>query len=199
MAEVFDIAVMGSSLTTGEYARGWPIYLERALQVGKRAKVRTHALGSPGEHSSWGLANVAPLVRLRPKVALIEFINDAFNAYQAPSPVGMTLALSASNFTGIVNAIRAGSPDTRIYLMTLVRPTADYIANFYSNLAAYDAQLANLAASLETGFIDLRAVWGDPANHPDEYPPGDGVHVYLPAHQRVTIPRIMDVISPLIA
>jgi acyl-CoA thioesterase I len=197
MADVFDIAVMGSSLTTWETARDWPNEFAKALQIGKRSKVRAHAMGAPGETSNWGLANVQPLIARRPKVALIEFINDAFMNYQNAPPQNMTLALSVSNFTGIINAIKAGSPGTAIYLMTLVKPTAAAQAALYPSLAAYDAQLATIAASNGVGFIDLRAVWGDPAAYPSEYPP-DGVHVYLPAHQRVTIPRLVEVISPLI-
>lgn len=197
MSEAFDIAIMGTSLTTDIYARGWPDDLEKELQVGKRARVRTHALGYPGASSNWGLANVQPIINLRPRVALIEFINDAFYLYQATPPENMTLSLSASNFNGIVDAIQAGSPGTAIYLMTLVKPTAAAVASFYPTLAAYDAQLPDIATAQGVGFIDLRAVWGDPANYPGEYP-ADGVHVYLPAHLRVTVPVLTSVLAPLI-
>lgn len=198
MASTFTVAVMGTSLTTGFYARGWTQELQKSLQVGKRAKVRVHALGELAETSNWGLAHVQPIINLRPDVALVEFINDAYASYQGTPPENMSLALSSSNFNSIVDALQAGTPNTRIILMTLVRPTATAVSTLYPNLASYDAQLASIASSRGVGWIDLRAIWGDPADYPSEYP-ADGVHVYLPAHLRVTVPTIASTLAPLYA
>lgn len=197
MASVFDIAVMGTSITTGIYARGWPLFLERALQVGKQSKVRVHALGKEAATSNWGAANLAPLTNIRPRAAFIEFINDAFLPYQGVSPENMSLEKSAANFSAIIAGIRTLSPETEIFLGTLVRPSADGVS-LYPELPAYDRQLKMIASAQGVRFVDLRAVWGDPAQHASEYPQGDGVHVYIEAHRRVTIPQLTKVFGHLI-
>lgn len=196
MSSIFDVVVMGTSLTTDTFSRGWVAYLQRALQEGKRSRVRALAMGKSAQSSNWGISNIQPVINLKPKVLLIEFINDAYAPYQSTPPENMTLSLSASNLNGIIDAVQAGSPDTIIYLMTLVKPTAAAKASLYPNLDNYDAQLQFIAAARGVGFIDLRGAWGNPADHPGEYP-ADGVHVFLPAHLRVTVPVLKGVLSPL--
>lgn len=197
MDSVFNVALMGTSLTTWEKNRNWPNYLERALQVGKGQKVTVHCMGASGETSSWGFANIQPVVNLRPDVLLVEFINDAFQPYQAPSARGMTPNLSASNFASIINATRYGSPLTRVILFTLVQPRVDFKASFYPTLDVYDTRLREVAKAYGVEFVDLRAQWGDPANYPSEYVE-DGVHVELAAYLRAAVPKLMSIISPSI-
>lgn len=198
MSEVFDIAIMGTSLTTSRADREWDLSLASTLQIGKRSKVRTYRLGFDGETSTWGLANIQPLVAKRPRIALIEFINDAYRSYQAPNPRGMTLALSKSNFEGIVDTIKLRSPDTMIYLMTLIRPRDDAHAAYYPNLVAYNEQLARIAAQRGVGFIDCYSKWGDPSLHPEDFHPTDGIHPLLEGYLRVTIPAIAGEVGDLI-
>ena len=198
MSSVFDIAVLGTSLTTGAFSRGWPEYLQRALQVGKSQKVRAHALGKEGATSSWGLANIAPLIRLRPRVAIIEFINDAYAPYQSAAPENMTLVLSASNFSAIIAGLRAGTPDTQIFLMKFVRPRADSATNLYPLLSSYDYQVTSISASSGLPLIDVRSAWGDPALHPEDFIGADGTHCAISGHLRVSIPTIVAAVAPLI-
>lgn len=196
--KTFDIAFIGTSLTTGPNSREWPYHLGRSLQTGRRALIRVHSLGQPAVTSNWGVANLAPLTNLRPKVAVIEFINDAYASYQNVAPENMTLAKSLSNFNAIIDGIRSSSPQTIIFLMKLVKPLAASQASLYPSLAAYDAQLDTIAANKGVGMIDTRAAWGDPDTRPEEFPSGDGVHTLLTGHRRVTIPVVSASIAPLI-
>lgn len=199
MSDVFDIALMGTSLTTSKADREWDLALASSMQVGSRKKIRTYRLGADSETSTWGLANTAPLIRMRPRVALIEFINDAYYTYQAPNPRNMTPALSTSNFNGIIDAIKAGSPDTAIFLMALIRPRADAVAASYPTLTTYYGLLPGIAAAREVGFIDCYSAWGDPALHPEDFKPEDGIHPLLSGYLRVSIPEIIAAIGRLVS
>lgn len=198
MASIFDISIMGTSLC-GEYnSRNWPLMLERHLQIGKREKVKVHRLGKDSMCSNWGLANIGQHIILKPRVFIVEFINDAYIGYQDTPPENMNLAKSLANFNAIIDAMQSGSSATTIFLMKLVRPTAAAKASTFPTLDAYDAQLDQIAVNRGVGMIDTRAAWGDPALHPEEFPPTDGVHCFLEGHLRVTIPTVAAAVSPLI-
>lgn len=189
MAVTFDIAIMGDSLTVDRNARNWPFLLEKYLQVGKSQKVRACTFGHEGQNSNWGLANFAPMLNQKPRVALIGFINDANSAV-------ISLSTSASNTNAMINQMRVASPDTLIYLMTVAKPTAASAAVSFPNLTGLDAQLSNIATAQGVGFIDCRSAWGAPIA--SEYDPSDGIHPLLQAYLRVTIPVVSAVLTPLI-
>ena len=189
---VFDIAILGDSLTKDRNARNWPIYLEHYLQSGKSQRVRTYLFGQEGTNSSTGLTQYTPMIGLRPRVAVIAYINDANAAV-------ISLATSLSNYNTIINNLKAGSPSTAIYVASISRPTAASEAATFANIAGLQTQLASITTNQSlAGFIDGYTAWGDPALNPSEYDVGDGIHPLLPGHLRVTIPLWASVFAPLI-
>lgn len=193
MSDIFDIAIFGTSITTELNNRNWPEELRKYLQIGKRSAIRTYPVGKGSQNSSWGLANISRVTNLKPRAVLIEFVNDGHNL------IGVPVIQSRANFETMIGAIRSASPITQIFLMSLVRPTAEYITTYYPNLPAYYAEWAAIAAENGLGFIDCYHAWGDPAVHPEETaPPADGVHPSIEAYKRVSIPVIASTIGPLI-
>jgi len=49
------------------------------------------------------------------------------------------------------------------------------------------------------GIVDAYTAWGDPAMHPEEFSPEDGLHPLLNGLQRVTIPQAEASLGPLIS
>jgi lysophospholipase L1-like esterase len=188
---VFDIAILGDSLTKDRNARNWPILLEHYLQVGKNQRVKTYLFGQEGTNTNTGLTQYQPILGLKPKAFVIAYINDA-------NAAAISLSTSLSNYNAIIDAVQAASPATQIYIASISRPTAAAAAASFTNLTAYDAQIASIASTQGVGFINGRSAWGDPALNPTEYDPGDGVHPLLAGHLRVTIPLWASVFAPLI-
>lgn len=184
-----DIAIMGDSLTVDRNARNWPFLLEKILQTGRSQKVRTCTFGREGQSSNWGLANLSPVLKQKPQIAMIGFINDA-------NPGAISLATSASNTVAMIDQIQTASPSTAIYLVTVAKPTDAAAGSIFPNLAALDAQLSSIASTQGVGFINCRAVWGAPIA--SEYDPSDNIHPLLPAYLRVTIPVIASALGPLV-
>lgn len=179
---VFDIAILGDSLVKDRNARNWPILLESYLQSGKSQRVRTYLFGQEGTNSSTGLTQYTPMIGLRPRAAVIAYINDA-------NAATITLATSLANYNTIINSIKSGSPSTSIYVASISRPTAAAASATFANLSGLQTQLASIATNQGlAGFIDGYTAWGDPALNPSEYDSGDGIHPLLPGHLRVTIP-----------
>jgi lysophospholipase L1-like esterase len=200
VAEIFDIALVGTSLTTGIQNRNWPLCLQRTLQAGKSQEVRVYAAGKGASTSNWGLTAMPSVARMKTRVVGIEFVNDALNNFQAPETtygINMTLERSRSNFVGMIDILAQQSPDTKVFLMTMLRPPAEVISMAYTRLLEYYALLPQIAAEKGVGFIDCYAAWGDPALHPDEFPPQD-VHALLPGYLRVAVPTIAAQIGRLI-
>ncbi|WP_024337976.1 SGNH/GDSL hydrolase family protein [Bradyrhizobium japonicum] len=189
---VFDIAIHGTSLTVDRNARNWPIIWEKSMQVGRVSRIKTYLTGREGQASGYGLANIQPVVNLRPRAAVLEWINDANPAQ------GVSISQAASNWTAMVAAIRSGSPNTSIYFMLASQPRADAIAATFPNLAGYDARIRSLAITLGVQLIDVRTAWGDPVLHPEEYAVDDGIHPLLSGLQRVTMPLMTATFGPLI-
>src|SRR5688500_3351325 len=109
---VYDIAILGDSLVKDRNARNWPIHLEHYLQAGKSQRVRTYLFGTEGTNTNTGVTQYQPIINLRPRVAVIAYINDANSA-------AISLATSLTNHNTIIDAIQAGSPSTSIYVASV--------------------------------------------------------------------------------
>ncbi len=188
---VFDIAILGDSLIKDRSARNWPIHLEHYLQSGKSQRVRTYLLGTEGTNSTTGLGQYQPIIDLRPRVAVIAYINDANSA-------AISLATSLGNHNTIINAIKLGTPSTLIYVASVSRPTAAAAATTFPNIAALQTQFASIATNQGIGFLNGYAAWGDPASNPSEYDVGDGIHPLLPGYIRAILPLWSAEFSPMI-
>ena len=190
--EIYDIAIHGTSLTVDRSARDWLLLWARATQVGRSTRIKIYLTGREGEASDYGLANIQPVVALKPKAAILEWINDANPAQ------GVSVAQSVANHTAMLAAIASGSPSTQLYIMLASQPRADAVAATFPNLVANDAALRSLASSYGCGLIDIRAAWGDPNIRPNEYAPEDGIHPLLAGWLRVGFPKMTEVFGPLI-
>lgn len=192
MSRTVNIALFGTSLTTGHLNRGWPNFLQTELQRGKRSFVRVHPRGKPSATSDYLLSQVDQVARLRDDIVLAEALNDGGVQVQID---GMTPAKAEANWNTIIDTLRAYNPSVKIYLMTLIRNSA---AGDASNpmVRVYDAQRQTIAAAKGTGWIDCYPPWGDPALHPEEYTDPDG-HPSLSAYLRVCVPTISAVLRPL--
>ena len=178
----FNIAIIGDSLTKDRNARNWPMHFEHLMQVGKSQRVRTHLFGQEGTASNVGLTQYGPILKLKPNVFVIAYINDA-------NPGQLSLATSLANYNTMIDAMQAASPSTLIYVASISRPTGTAAAVSFPNIGGLQTQLAALVTSQSlAGFIDGYTAWGDPALNPTEYDPSDGIHPLLPGHQRVTLP-----------
>lgn len=196
MKAAFDIAVIGTSLTVPTTDRGWPMLLANYLQPGKQSTVRAHCMGKGGTTTNWGVANLNPVIRLRPQLVLAEWLNDAYDPYQSPNPPeAMTLVKSAANWNSIFDQLAAALPGVPVFPMSLIRPRADAT---YAALTAYNAQLASIAAGRGLTYIDGYTAWGDPALHPAEFTTADPIHPLIAGHLRVGIPLIAAAITSLI-
>ncbi len=189
---VFDIAILGDSLIKDRNARNWPIILESYLQVGKSQRVKTYLFGTEGTNTNMGVTQYQPIIDLRPRVAVIAYINDANSAV-------ISLATSLTNHNTIIDAIQAGSPATSIYVASVSRPTAAAAAATFPNIAALQTQYASIVTNQGiAGFLNGYAAWGDPALNSSEYDVGDGIHPLLPGYIRTILPLWSAEFSPLI-
>lgn len=196
---IFDIATLGTSLTegfgtTGGYVPGgWQPLLERALTPNKASRIRVYNFGKGGASSAIGYTEKLPLVlEVRPKVCLIEFmINDALGTGLPP---GMSIVDSTQKHVDIINAIKAASPGTAIYLMTM-SPVLAHAVTQRPNLTTYNAVYPALATSQSVGFIDNYPLYSGVTS--TDIP--DGVHPTEACQKAILIPSLVSALSPLIA
>jgi lysophospholipase L1-like esterase len=156
------------------------------LQEQAPTEVRFYDLGEAARASNWGLTNISQVVATRPQVAVIEFaINDAYTSFN------ISLAQSRTNTEGMINAIRSGSPGTRIFIMTM-NPV---LTSDRPNLADYYAQYRQISVDNGVGLVDNYPDWGTATV--GEIP--DNVHPNIEGLRRVLIPNVVKTLKPLIA
>lgn len=154
--------------------------------VGKKSRVRTYNFGIAGGYSSDGLAVYPRVAALRPKVVLLEFLmNDCLLVYNT----------SRANMVSMISGIKAASPASAIYLMTM-NPTrgSSSSATQRSALPTFNAIYRELAPLMSVGIIDTYDGWS--AATLSDIP--DGVHPTDVANRTYLVPRIAEVLAPLI-
>ena len=173
---LLDIATYGTSLT---WLYRWQPEVARLLGgAGIEARIYNPAIN--GGNSAAGLANVAQIVRLRPKIALVEFsMNDCCT---------ITLAQAEANTVAIINALKSVIDSDSIYLMTMNRPVGmSSSATARSSIASYQAAYRAIAADQAVQLIDIEPLWVS------EYISGDipdGLHPTEASSKRITAPTI---------
>lgn len=195
MAEIFDIACLGTSLTAGsgnDGAGGLPygsftVPLQNAFPT-KAAHVRTYNYGSGGSISTGGIANQLPSVLLiKPKAVLIEYMmNDCLGAGNG----GLSTTDSTTNYNTIIDALQALPSPPAIYLLTMnpvVGSGASAVAR--SNLATYQALISSIASA--QGVSVISPSWGTLTL--TDVP--DGVHPTLACNMSKLIPAIVSALS----
>lgn len=184
--DIYDIAFSGTSLTSGYATRDWKHIALARLQAGSSKQITFYDLGKPGSTSEWGLANIHNVVNTKAKAFIFEWsFNDAGT---------MTVESSRANALAIINAVRAGSPGTRIIMQTM-NPALGDAALLRPQLAAFYQAYRDIAEEHGLTLIDNYLTWG--ASSMVEIP--DGGHPTLEALKRVLIPNVVTTLRPIIA
>lgn len=188
MTHVVDIATLGTSLTAGTGAdQSFHLALQRALSVGKKTDVRTYNFGIGGGYTTNGLPLVPAVIRLRPKVVTVEYtMNDCL----------IPLVDAQANAITMLNQLKAGLPDSAIYLLILnkVIGAGGAGAVLRAGVNTYNDMYRALAVSQNVGLIDTYAAWG--AATVTDIP--DGVHPTVAANVTYALPGMVSALSPLI-
>jgi hypothetical protein len=137
-----DIACFGTSLT---WMYQWQPTLVDILAT-NGVDARTYNLGASGRNSGWALSNIAPVLRLRPKIALVEFsMNDC---------AVMSASSALSNTAAIIDALKTVIAPGNIFLMTM-NPTvgSSPLATTRASLPTFYQDYRGLAATAGVGYI----------------------------------------------
>lgn len=183
------IAFTGTSLTSGQSSHDWQIDVMAALQAGTSYTLRHYNLGYPGRVVADGLADVGRVIAVRPDIAVIEYaMNDAYTAN------GISVETFKSSLEAIVDAIKSGSSETAIFLMTM-NPAIAPGASTVPNLAQYYQGVRDTAALKGVGLIDNAPLWGTPSS--SDIP--DGIHPIQSAVRAILVPSVTAALRPLMA
>lgn len=201
MASIFDIACLGTSLTSGSGNNGagglpygsFTVPLASAV-TGKSSHVRVYNFGSGGSISTGGISNYLPLVLdVKPKVVLIEFMmNDCLGAGSG----GLSTTDSSTNHVTIITALKGLPTPPAIYLMVM-NPVvgAGASATARSNLATYNAIYSTLSGSQSVNLLNNTTAYGSLSG--TDVP--DGVHPTLTCNLAKLIPNLVTVLGPSIS
>lgn len=185
--EIFDIACLGTSLTAGSSIDiGWQRDLELVLQVGKQDRVRTYNFGVPGGVTVNGIAKAPLAINMQPKAILIEFLmNDCLG----------TSTDCIANTISLLNILKAGSPGSKLFLMTMnpVVAGGTISASRVPVYPGFQSVYRDLATSQDVGLIDSYPDW---AGLTTENMP-DGIHPTSALNRTFLVPAIAAAIRPL--
>lgn len=158
-----DIVFLGNSITNG---------CEWSELFGS-ANVKNR--GISGDFTERLLERIDPIVAGRPKkIFLMIGINDISR--------GRTVAEVVDGIARIVSRIRTESPDTKLYLQSLL-PVTDYYGMFEGHTSRYrmvpevNAELQRLAASTGAVYIDLYSAFADSDGKMKPEYTNDGLHL----------------------
>lgn len=185
--DVFDVAFVGTSLTY-ELVGGWVSNADSQMKTSTNRPVRFYNFGVPGATTATGIADIATPVRMRPRAIVIEYgMNDSY------IPSGISVSAFSSNLGQIVDSVKTGSPNTRIFLMTMnpvVAPRLDTNPDW----AAYYQAIRNLSVSKSVGLIDNTPDWGSPTSA--EIP--DGIHPTVAKNIQIVVPNVLEALLPIL-
>ncbi len=184
---VFDIGLMGTSLTNSYVSWNWPQKAIGLLSLGARGPVSVYNYAMSGGVSADGLAQAHSVADLRPKVAIVEFgMNDA--------NLGNNVSVSTftKNIRDSIAILRSRSPATRIYVMTM-NPAIGPALSFIPSLDSYYQVLRNLAGEQAVGLIDNAPFWAAATSL--DIP--DGIHPTEAAITARSLPNIVAHLRPL--
>lgn len=186
--DVFDVAFMGTSLTWPPSSGFWLKDCENFLQSKTSKEVRFYQRGLGGAIASTGYSDRGAAIGMRPKVIVLEYaMNDAATSN------GITTSQFSSVMSDLINAIKIGSPNSKIALMTM-NPTIGEALTRVPNVNSYYQILRNLSVSQSLTLIDNFPLWGSPTA--GQIP--DGVHPTREALRAVTVPNVANVLQTLI-
>ncbi|MGO4197873.1 SGNH/GDSL hydrolase family protein [Rhizobium sp. YAF28] len=180
------IVTFGTSLTA---RGGWQASLENALEQCLHRPVDITVVAKSGSTTEWALSSVDRVIAERPDIVLVEFYaNDAaLNRW-------MGLGVSRRNFSTILERLRVGLPDARIFMMVM-NPMSGLRGAIRPFLASYISAHRSVAAEWNVAVIDHSAGWEKLSS--DELSTGipDGVHPTAAAAASVMVPTIVEAIG----
>lgn len=189
MTTFFTFGVLGTSLSHGatrdhSYVRE----VVSTLQAGKQDTVRCVNMSVDGGSSqSAGLPLYESVARLRLNAILIEYsMNDC--------AIG-DVTDAQNRHDQIIDGIRAISPMTQIFLMTmntLLGSSAPVLAR--STLASHYQMYRDRAPIKSVGLIDNTPAWAGATLM--DLP--DGLHPTIAAHRARTVPGVVAALAPLV-
>jgi hypothetical protein len=195
----FKIAMLGTSLTSGESLAGGPWQPDLIAAIGAHDGYlfETHNFGIGGGRSTTAISSgaVANAAALNAQVATIEFnINDCVDAQSDPAYV--SLGQAQANLQSIIATLRAGNPTIQIFLMTMNPVIGSGTSiTLRHRLPDYNTMYRNRALSEGVGLIDGAPAWGTPTS--TEIP--DGIHPTRVAMASVQVPLIASAVTALVA
>jgi lysophospholipase L1-like esterase len=185
---VFDIATMGSSLTCGNAAglsESWHRDLRNALLPGSSEEIRTYNFGAPGGNYLTGLSTVAAVIRLRPRVVIIEYSMNDCNLVYADAEAGTIT---------ILDQLKSGAPDSALFLMTMNNVFGSNLTT-RNDLPDFYQMYRDLSVSESVGLIDSNPAWAG-TTISDML---DEVHPTAQSNKTYLVPSIVAELEPLIS
>ena len=177
------ICITGDSISEGYNASGFtgvppfqPPYTELVADGIERqfgSRVTLHNFAAAGWTSDHGLADADRVAAAQPDLTIVAFgMNDAGYA-EAPA--------FAANISGIMTAVRAGSPESEFILVSPMLPNPRWPYPVEARFPAYRDALVELCGS-GTALADVTSIWtemlarksvhdltGNGINHPNDF------------------------------
>ena len=184
---VFDFACIGDSLTSGWSQdiglRQWKNEVASRLSVGLPVPCVPYDVGAAGQTSAWFVTNAWRAAALRPAAILI-----AFGMNDAATGSGISLAQFKANISAGIATIKAASPLSRLFVMTM-NPTIGDSAVTIPDPNSYYEKLREISAEdQDVELIDNFPLWGSPTSVQF---PLNGAHPSLAAMRPAVIPNIV--------
>lgn len=177
----------GTSLTEGS---GWVKLLKKELP---KWYIINFAKG--GMNSNWGIDNIHKMLRLKPKVVLMEFaINDAYIGdkpyYDTPN-----FNTSVANMKAMIMMMKRKGIE--VYLLGMNPPFDKFCfgRNPFGDRPAYTSfysEHRHIAQACKAKYIDITSEWEKyrDSSYLDEYIP-DMLHPTLKASKHIIVPTIL--------
>ncbi|MGM4913567.1 SGNH/GDSL hydrolase family protein [Rhizobium sp. 768_B6_N1_8] len=180
------IVTFGTSLTA---RGGWQASLEEGLERCLHRTVDVAIVAKSGATTEWGLSSVERVIAERPDIVLVEFYaNDAaLNRW-------MSVSRSRGNFSTILERLKTGLPDARIYMMVM-NPMSGLRGALRPFLSSYISAHRSVAAERNVVIIDHSNGWSMlPAEELSTAIP-DGAHPVASTAVKVMVPTIVKAIA----
>ena len=182
-SQPLTICITGDSISEGYNASGftgappfqapYAALVTGAVEHATGSRVALHNLATAGWTSDDGLADADRVAGLQPDLTIVAFgMNDAGYA-EAPA--------FAANISGIMTAVRAGSPECEFILVSPMLPNPRWPYPVEARFPAYRDALAALCGP-GTALADVTSVWtdmlarksvhdltGNGINHPNDF------------------------------
>lgn len=186
MMEHFDIAFLGTSLTSGA---NWQKLVRQQLNANRPEFIQTYDFGDGGKTSLAAVSEAGRIGLMRSKVIVIELA-----ANDAATYANVSVSAFTTNLTNVVNLCK-WSLTSEIFLMTM-NPFVGPGLTAAPNILDYYQAVRDVATATSVGLIDNTPDWGTVTVN--QFVGGDGVHPFSSEVDPIIVPNIIEAISPLL-